>query len=155
MSINHRYESDSGVIIETLETPHSRLVDSTVLVDLRRAPRYDTQFPGEATLANGNKAYVTITNLSLSGLRFEQAAQQLAHLVPVTSPGDEHRPVTLTLCFAVPGRRGQAGDIRVQCKSVYAHRGPQDVCQVGARFIRFDEGRKALAAYIAYRETGR
>jgi len=155
MSIKHRFESDSGVIIETLETPYSQLVDSTVLVDLRRAPRYDTQFPGEATLANGNRAYVTITNLSRSGLRFEQAEQNLATLLPVTSPGDEHHPVALTLCFAVPNIPEQTGDIRVRCKTVYARRGQHGSCQVGVRFTTFVEGRKALASYIAYRKAGR
>ena len=155
MPINHRSESDSRVIIETLETPHSRLVASTVLVDLRRKPRYDTQFPGEATLANGNGAYVTITNISLSGLRFEAPEQNLATLLPVTSPGGEHHPVTLTVCFAVPGLPAQPGDIKVRCKTVYAHRGQHGNCQVGVRFTTFDEGRDALAGYIAFREADR
>jgi hypothetical protein len=155
MPINRRFESDNRVIIETLEAPRSRLVDSTVLVDLRRKPRYDTRFPGEATSANDNRAYVTITNLSLSGLRLEAAEQNLATLLPVTSPGGEHHPVTLTVCFAVPGLTAQPGDIRVRCKTVYAHRGPHGSCQVGVRFTTFDEGREALSSYIALREAER
>ena len=153
MPIDHRFESDSGVIIETLETPHSRLVASTTLVDLRRKPRYDTQFPGEAISANGNRAYVTITNLSLSGLRFEGAEQNLATLLPITSPGGEHHPVALTVCFAVPGLPEKPGDIEVRCKTAYGHRGKHGNCQVGVQFTTFDEGRKALADYIAFRKA--
>ena len=155
MPISHRFESDSGVIIETLETPQSRLVSSTTLVDLRRKPRYDTHLPGEAILADGNRAYVTITNLSLSGLRFEEPEQNLATLLPVTSPGSEHLPVTLTVCFAVPGLPAQPGDIRVRCKTVYVRRSQHGSCQVGVRFTTFDEGREALAGYIAIRESDR
>lgn len=153
MSINRRLESGSRVIIETVEAPRSRLVDSTILVDLRRKPRYDTQFPGEVTSADDNRAYVTITNLSLSGLRFEAMEQNLATLLPITSPGGEHHPVTLTACFAVPSLPSRPGDIKVRCKTVYAHRGQHGSCQVGVQFATFDEGREALAGYIAFREA--
>lgn len=155
MPIDRRRESESRVIIETVETPFSRLVDSTVLVDLRRQPRYETQFPGEATLANEQGAYVTITNLSLSGLRFEAPQQKLAALLPITTPGEEHHPVALTIGFAVPDDPAGKGDIIVRCKTVYAHRGRHGSCQVGVRFTTFDKGREALAAYISGRAAGR
>ena len=155
MATSRRLQSDSRVIIETLETLYSRRVDSTVLVDLRRQPRYDTQFPGEAIVADEDRASVTITNLSLSGLRFEAAEQNLARLLPITGPGGEHYPVTVTVCCAVPARYAQSGDIRVRCKTVSAYRWPHGGSQVGVRFTTVDEGREALAGYIAFREANR
>lgn len=155
MPINHGFESGSRAIFETLETSHSRRVASTTLVDLRRNPRYDTQFPGEAISAKGNRVCVTITNLSESGLRFEGPRQNLATLFPVTSPGGEHQPVTLTVNFAVPASPEQSGDIRVRCKTVYARGAQHGSGQVGVQFTKFDEGRKALTGYIAFREADR
>lgn len=155
MPVKRRFESKSRVIIEPVETPFSRLVDSTVLVDLRRQPRYDTQLPGEATVQNGNGAYVTITNLSLSGLRFEAPEPKLATFLTITSPDEAHHPVTLTVRFSVPGIPGQPGDISVQCKTVYAHRVKHGACHVGVRFTTFEEGREDLADYISSRASGR
>jgi hypothetical protein len=56
---------------ETLDTAHDDRVKSTVLVDLRTQPRFETAFPAEAFVPNGEHLSVTITNLSLAGLRLE------------------------------------------------------------------------------------
>lgn len=154
MSSKQRIGSGSRVIMETVETPQSRLVSSTMLVDLRKTPRFDTGFSGEAINWAGDRVEVTISNLSLSGLRFDLPGQALAVLMPsVVFPEDLHDPAALSLSFAVHGLTDHWGDVAVRCESVYVRRGDRGDCQVGVQFKKFEEGRATLAAYIAFREA--
>jgi hypothetical protein len=59
----------SKACVETLETPHGHRVESSLLIDLRKHARFDTNFPGEAFTESGEHVHVTITNISLSGLQ--------------------------------------------------------------------------------------
>ena len=139
--------------MESMETPDSRRIDSTTLVDLRKKPRYATQFPGEVISENGDRAYVTITNLSQSGLRVEGSKPSLASLLPHMNHNSPHTPVSLQVCFSVPGPADQSSDIRVQCKSVYVLLGDHRNFKIGMQFIAFDEGNDALMEYISFRAS--
>ena len=110
---------DNQCLMESMNTSDSMRVDSTTLVDLRKKPRYDTQLPGEAISEKGDRAYILITNVSLSGLRVEGNGQHLVSLLPDINQEGPHTSATLQVHFSVPGQPDQSSDIRVQCQTVY------------------------------------
>ena len=77
---HHSTKTHRGFVFETLETPQNDRVESTFLIDLRRRSRVDTHFPGEAFAESGEHVYVTISNISLSGLRLEGSRQTVGAL---------------------------------------------------------------------------
>ncbi len=144
-------------MFETLETPQNDRVESTFLIDLRRHPRFDTHFPGEAFAENGEHVSVTITDISLSGLRLEGSRQtvgalfaNLNHRTPYTG---SH--TSLEVHFSVPSDSDHLAPVKVHCKIVYTRRAEKDTCQVGMEFVTFEEGRAALAEYLLYRGAAR
>jgi hypothetical protein len=146
---------DNQYLMESMDTADSRRINSTTFVDLRKKPRYDTQLPGEAISEKGDRAYVLITNVSLSGLRVEGSGQRLVSLLPDINQDGTHTPATLQLCFSVPGPHDQSSDIRVQCQTVYVLREGLYSYKIGMKFTAFDDGTEVLEKYISSRASTR
>ena len=154
---HHFPKTNSGFIFETLDTPQSDRVQSAFLIDLRRYPRFDTHFPGEIFAKSGEHVYVTITNVSQSGLRLEGRRQAvgalLANLNRRASDTNFHN--SLEAHFSVPTHSHRLVPVRVHCKIVYTRRAEKDISQIGMKFVTVEEGRAALAEYLWYREAAR
>lgn len=154
---HHSSKTHSGIMFETLESPQNDRVESTFLIDLRRRSRFDTDFPGEAFAESGEHVYVTITNISLSGLRLNASRQAvdalLANLNRRTPDTDSH--TSLEVHFSVPTDSDHLAPVTVHCKTVYTRRAGKDTHQIGAEFVTFEEGREALAQYLSYRGSAR
>jgi hypothetical protein len=147
--------SNRSFLFEQLDTHYSHLVEATVLIDLRRHPRFDTQFPAEAISENGRTTLVTITNISRSGLRLEGSRKMLDALFPDFSLQTRHSPTSLQVDFAVPGGSDRHLAVKVQCKSVYIRHEKKDAWQIGMTFIEFNAGCEALTKYLLLRrDTG-
>ena len=146
-----------GFIFESLETPQNDRVESTFLIDLRRQPRFDTHFPAEAFAERGEHVYVTISNISLSGLRLEGSRQTvgalLANLNGHTPDTDSH--TSLEVHFSVATDSDHLAPVKVHCRTAYTRRAVKDTYQIGMEFVTFEEGRAALAEYLSYRGAAR
>lgn len=142
-------------MFETLESPQTDRVESTFLIDLRGQPRFDTHFPGEMFAGNGEHVYVTITNVSLSGLRLEGRRETvdalLDNLHRRTPNMGSH--TSLNVHFLVPNDSEEFVPVKVHCKALYTRRAERDTYQIGMKFVTFEEGRAALAEYLSYREA--
>ncbi len=77
---HHSSKTHSNLVFEPFETPQTDRVESSFLIDLRGQPRFDANFPGEAFAESGEHVYVTITNISLSGLRLDGSRQTVGTL---------------------------------------------------------------------------
>ena len=108
------HETDSKLLFETLETAHSQRVESTYLIDLRRHPRFETQFPGTATADSGESADVTVTNISRSGLRLEGSPQTIGTLFASPTREAQHTPTSLQVSFSVPRDSDHLAAVDVQ-----------------------------------------
>ncbi len=139
--------------MESMDTADSRRTDSTTLVDLRKKPRYTTQLPGEAISEKGDRAYVLITNISLSGLRLEGSGQRLVSLLPQINQSGPHTPATLKVCFSVPGPLDQSSDIKVECQTVYVIREARYSYKIGMKFTAFDKGEDVFENFISARAS--
>ncbi len=144
---------EGNCLFEPLETHYSHLTETKVLVDLRRHPRFDTQFSAEAIAEKGQKTAVTISNISRSGLRLDGDQYVLDALFPDFIRKTRYIPTNLQVRFSVPNTAGRHRNVRVQCKSVYIRREKQDVWQIGLKFVGFDEGEEALAEYLSCRRN--
>lgn len=157
MATKHSSKAHSGFMFESLETPQNDRVESTFLIDLRRQARFDTDFPGEAFAESGAHVYVTVTNISLSGMRLEGSRQTvgalLANLDRRTPDTDSHQ--SLEVHFSVPTDSDHLAPVKVHCRTVYTRRAEKDACQIGMEFVTFEEGRAALAEYLSYRKDAR
>lgn len=142
-----------GFLLEPLNTPHRQRVESTVLVDLRRHPRFDTRFTARAISVNDEAVDVLITNISLSGLRLEGDLQMIRALLPGLERLDRHTPTPLQLVFEVSDRAVRAARVKLHCQSVYARSEGEDNYQIGMLITAFDEGRDAYAEYILNRQA--
>ncbi len=155
MATKHRSSrAHSDFMFETLETPHSDRVESTFLIDLRRQSRFDTHFPGQAVAESGEHVYVTIADISLSGLRLEGSQQTvgtlLANFDGRTPDTDSQAPLEVN--FSVPTDSDYLAPVKVHGSIVYSRRAKKDSYQIGVKFVTFEEGRAALAEYLAYRK---
>ena len=139
--------------MESMDTADSRRTNSTTFVDLRKKPRYITQLPGEAISEKGDRAYVLITNVSLSGLRLEGSGQGLVSLLPKINQSGPHTPATLKVCFSVPGPLDQSSDIKVECQTVYVIREERYSYKIGMKFTAFDKGEDVFENYISARAS--
>jgi len=147
--------SNRSFLFEPLDTHYSHLVEATVLIDLRRHPRFDTRFPAEAISENGRRTFATITNISRSGLRLEGSRKMLDALFPDFSLQTRHTPTSLQVEFAVSGGSDCHLAVKVQCKSVYIRHEKKDAWQIGMTFKEFNAGDEALTNYLLLRrETG-
>jgi len=140
------------LLFESLETAHSRRVESTLLIDLRRHPRFDTQFQGEVVAPGGEKAVVVIANLSLSGLRLEGSQESLDALIDSLNEPRPSAPIPLQVSFSLPSDSDHPAAVKVQCRTVYTRRAQEDTYQLGMEFVKFDEGRAALTEYLLSRK---
>lgn len=150
-------KTHSDFTFETLESPQRDRVESTFLIDMRRQPRFDTHLPGQAFAENGEHVYVTITNISLSGLRLEGSGQTvdalLANVDRRTPDTDSH--TVLEVHFSVPTDSDHIATVKAHCKTVYTRRAEEDTYQIGMEFVTFVEGRAALARYLSRRGAAR
>ena len=140
-----------SLLFESLETAHSRRVESTFLIDLRRHPRFDTQFHGEIVAPNGQTVHGVIANLSLSGLQLEGNQETLGPLLASLNGPSPRAPISLRVSFSLPSDSEQLAAVTVQCRAVYARRTRKDTYQLGMEFLTFHEGREALADYLLTR----
>lgn len=142
-------------MMESMDTMDSWRTKSTTLVDLRKKPRYDTLFPGDAVAENGSRIRVTISNISKSGLRVEGIQPDLPHLMPNEDHNKPHTPLSLQVCFSLPGANNQTYGIRVRCETVYMIPGESRDFKIGMQIIGFDEGEDAFLEYISFRKYRR
>jgi len=153
----HSSDSRDRVMFEALETPQSDRVESTFVIDLRRHPRFDTNFPGETFAENGEHVHVTITNLSLSGLQMEARRETIDALLGDLNgrapDADSH--TALEVHFSVPTESDQLDPMKVHCRTIYTRCAEKDTYQIGVKFVSFEEGRAALAEYLSYRGADR
>lgn len=149
----YQYDKYSDFTLEPLSTPHRRRVESTVLVDLRRHPRFDTHFPARARSVTTAGVDVLITNISLSGLRLEGDLLMIQTLLPGLERLDQHTPTPLQLTFELAENQPRPSAIRVNCQTVYARSAGDDTYQIGLMITAFDEGRDAYAEYILTRQA--
>lgn len=140
-----------GFHMEIIETPFSRLVESTTLVDLRKQPRHDTQIPAEAIAESGEKVLGIITNISQSGLRLEGLHQMVNTLLPDFNHRDKHLPVTFEVYFTIPESSCHSNEVRIKCSTAYTKPTTQNIYQIGVKFVAFEEGSDALADYLTAR----
>ena len=151
----NRKARNRSFVFEPLDTHYSHLAEATVLIDLRRHPRFDTQFPAEATSENGQIVHATITNISRSGLRLEGSPKMLDALFPDFSLQTGHTPTSLQVDFSVPGGSDRHLAVKVQCKTVYIRHERMDAWQIGMAFTEFNAGGEALTSYLLLRrDTG-
>ncbi len=153
----HSSKTGGGFAFESLETPQNHRIESTFLIDLRRHPRFDTHFPGEAFAESGERVYVTVTNISLSGLRLDGSRQTVGALlgkVDRRAPDMDSR-ISLEVHFSVPTDSAQLVPVKVHCRTVYTRRAGKDTHQIGMEFVTFEEGRAALAEYLSFRGAAR
>ena len=152
MPVNPRKKgSNRSFLFEPLDTHYSHLAEATVLIDLRRHPRFDTQFPAEAMPENGQIVSATITNISRSGLRLEGNRKMLDALFPDFSRQTTHTPTSLQVHFTVPGGSDCQLAVKAQCKSAYIRHEIQDTWQIGMAFTEFNAGEEALIEYLLLR----
>lgn len=140
-------------LFETMETAHSRRIESTYLVDLRRHPRFDTRIPGIATSDNGKTADVTVANISRSGLQLEGSQRLIGMLFTNFSREDHHTPTSLQVSFPVPEVSDHSAVVKVRCRTAYTRCRDNDLCQVGMEIVAFDNGGEAFVEYVLYREA--
>lgn len=146
-------EVDRGLLCETLETPHSQRIESSFLIDLRKHPRYDTDLPAEVVGESGERASVTITNISLSGLRLEGSAQSFGAFFAKGHDLDQPTSTSLQVGFSLPSDSAHLVAVSVQSRVVYTRCKAADTYQAGMEFIEFHEGEDALREYLFYRRT--
>ena len=153
----HFSDSQDRVMFEALETPQSDRVESTFVIDLRRHARFDTNFPGETFADNSEHVHVTITNLSLSGLRMEGRRETIGALLGDLndrSP-DTDSHAALEVHFSVPPESDHLDPVKVHCRTIYTRCAGKDTYQIGVKFVTFEEGRATLAEYLSYRGADR
>ena len=147
----NRKASNRSFLFEPLDTHYSHLAKATVIIDLRRHPRFDTRFPAEATSENGQTIHATITNISRSGLRLEGTRKMLDALLPDFSLQTAYTPASLQVDFAVPDGLDRHLAVKVQCKTAYVRHERMDAWQIGMAFTEFNAGDKALSDYLLLR----
>ncbi len=150
MAIFRDDEATSSFSIDTIDTPQSRRVESSVLVDLRGSPRIEVSLPVKVTPHSGPQALAMITNISRTGLRAEGDRK----LIEILSDGEvhleDHQSVIARFGFTVPVADGSDAPVEVYGRTVYA-RLDNGRYQVGVQFSEFACGREALIAYLASR----
>ena len=147
----NRKASNRSFLFEPLDTHYSHLAKATVIIDLRKHPRFDTRFPAQARSENGQTVHATITNISRSGLRLEGTRKMLDTLFPGFSLQTAHTPTSLQVDFAVPDGLDRHLVVKVQCKTAYVRHERKDAWQIGMAFTEFNAGGKALTDYLLLR----
>ncbi len=146
-------EKYNDYMLEPLSTPHRRRVDSTLLVELRKHPRFETRFPARAFPASGEGVDVLVTNISHSGMRLEGTQAMIQTLFPGLERLEQHAPVALQVMFVLPGAAGRPVSVRAHCRTVYVRAAGTEDYQIGMMISAFDEGRDAYVEYILNRQA--
>ncbi len=150
MGRTRKLETAPGTMFETLETPQSNRAEPAFLIDLRRHPRFETNFPGETFAESGQHLSVRITNVSVSGLRLEGSRQTVDALLAKFDRHtlDSDRHTSLEVHFSVPTDSNNLVPVKAHCRIVYTRHAGEDIYQIGMNFVTFEEGRAALAEYL-------
>lgn len=143
-------DTGSNFSLDAIDTPQSRRVDSTVLVDLRGSPRIEVSFPAEVRSFGKQEVLAMITNISRTGLRAEGCRQMVESLFGGDVLNENHEPVIARFSLEVLDSDGSERSIVVRGRTVYA-RQDNGRFQVGVEFLEFEEGRDVLLDYLASR----
>ena len=143
-------ETGAGYSLDAIDTPQSRRVESTVLVDLRGSPRVESSFPAEVQPYGKPAVLVMVTNISRSGLRAEGCWELIDTLFDGKVRLDNHEHVVARFSLEVMDADGNVQQVVVQGRTVYA-RPDNGRFQVGVEFIEFEKGRDVLFDYLASR----
>ena len=136
--------------LDSIDTPQSRRVESTVLVDLRGSPRIESSFPAEVRPYGKPAVLAMVTNISRSGLRAEGCRELIDTLFDGKVQLENHEHVMARFSLEVLDADGNAQQVVVQGRTVYA-RPDNGRFQVGVEFIEFEQGRDVLFDYLASR----
>jgi len=136
--------------MDTIDTPQSLRVESSVLVDLRGSPRVEVSFPAEVHMHDADNILVMITNISRTGLRAEGCRQMLIALFGNDVNLDGHKPVVARFFLEVLDADGSERTVVVRGRTVYI-RPDNGRFQVGVEFIDIEEGGDVLFDYLASR----
>lgn len=136
--------------LDAIDTPQSRRVESSFVVDLRGSPRVEVSFPAEVHTHDADDILVMITNISRTGLRAEGCRQMLIALFGSDVNLDGHTPVVARFCLEVLDADGSERTVVVRGRTVYI-RPDNGRFQVGVEFIEFEEGGDVLFDYLASR----
>ena len=147
----HSSKTHRGFMFETLETPQNDRAKSTFLIDLRKHPRFGTDFPAEAFAESGEHVDVTITNVSLSGLRLEGRRQTVGALLDDLDRGTSESKTSLEVHFSVPTDSDHLDPVKVHCRTVHTRCAEKDTYQIGMKIVTFEEGHAALDEYLTVR----
>ena len=150
MAIFRDDEATSSFSIDTIDTPQSRRVESTMLVELRGSPRVEVSFPVKVTPQSGLAVLAMITNISRTGLRAEGDRNLVVALFNGEVRLKDHQSVIARFGFTVPTADGDDAPVEVYGRTVYAHL-DSGRYQVGVQFSEFACGREALIDYLASR----
>ncbi|PCJ35149.1 MAG: hypothetical protein COA99_14085 [Moraxellaceae bacterium] len=146
MSMNPNLSGvNSDLLIETLDSPTRKILESTVLVNQRKDQRLEIQFPAEATSVQGARMLVVVTNISCSGMRIAAFWQVIQQLIP--DPSDPS-PILLELDFSLPTSADQLVRVNVHGNPVYTRIGSEDHLLVGLRFEKFVQGEQEYMGYL-------
>ena len=136
--------------MDTIDTPQSRRVESSFLVDLRGSPRVEVSFPVEVHTHNADPVLAMITNISRTGLRAEGSQQMLIALFGSEVNLDGHTPVVARFLMEVLDDDGSERTVVALGRTVYI-RPNNGRFQVGVEFINIEEGGEVLFDYLASR----
>ena len=143
-------DNGANYSLDAIDTPQSRRVGSSYLVELRGSPRVEVSFPAEVHTHDSGDILVMITNISRSGLRAEGGRQMIVALFGNDVNMDGHTPVVARFCIEMPDADGGERTVNVRGRTVYI-RPDNGRFQVGVQFIDFEEGRDVLFDYLASR----
>ena len=143
-------DASSSFSLDSIDTPQSRRVESTVLVDLRGSPRIEVGFPVQVTPHSGLPVLAMITNISRTGLRAEGDRNLVVALFNGEVRLKDHQSVLARFGFTVPTADGSDVPVEVYGRTVYA-RLDNGRYQVGVQFSEFACGRDTLIEYLASR----
>lgn len=136
--------------LDAIDTPQSRRVESSTLVDLRGSPRVEVSFPAAVHTHDADNILAMITNISRTGLRAEGCRQMLIGLFGSDVNLDGHTPVVARFFLEVLDADGSERTVVVRGRTVYI-RPDNGRFQVGVEFIEIEEGGDVLFDYLASR----
>jgi hypothetical protein len=143
-----------GSVLEPLETPYSRLLDSTTLIDLRKHPRFDTCIAARAVAENGEPATAVLTNLSRTGLQLRVDNPMMKLLFADRGLPARDGKHLLRVEFTLQYRSTGPATVEVRCETVYTRHDDNDTTTlIGMKFVAFNRGEEALADYIRFRRA--
>ncbi|MDX1698828.1 MAG: PilZ domain-containing protein [Thiohalobacterales bacterium] len=143
-------DDNADFSMDSIDTPQSRRVRNTVVVELRGSPRVEVTFPVEIRPRSGEPLLAMITNISRTGLRAEGNRNLVDALFDGEVRLEDHESVVALFSFTVPAADDRDLFVEVHGRTVYARKDSGSY-QVGVQFIEFSSGREALFDYLASR----